>query len=264
MNADPITFVLAVNKRDVLNANFFASPCLQAPHLYQILLQEGFGSAALAYNDAIDKSINDLIVFCHQDMFFPSSWVAELQSAVQYLESSGRRWGVLGCSGVTQDRRWVGHVYSTGVGFIGSPSVPQEVQTLDEIVLVIRKSSGLRFDEALSHFHLYGSDICLQAAQKSMKSYAISAFCFHNTLQGYLLPQEFYDGCSYMRRKWRGSLPIQTTCVRITRFNVPIYWKRLREVFERHIRRRANKSTRVHDVVSAYQQLSASCRRSCS
>ncbi len=52
---------------------------------------------------------------------------------------------------------------------------------LDELLLVIRRSSGLSFDDGLPSFHLYGADICLQAQMGGMKSYIITAFCIHNS-----------------------------------------------------------------------------------
>ena len=243
--------------RDILEKNFLKSPCLCDTHPRQVLLQENFTSAALAYNDAIDKSVNDLIVFCHQDIFFPDAWVSQLQAAIRYLESHYPKWGVLGCSGTTRDGDYRGYVYSLGVGYIGKPSEPAEVQTLDEIVLIMRKSSGLRFDETLPHFHLYGADICLRAAMQGMKSYAISAFCVHNTNMDYRLSDEFYEGCEHIRRRWKELLPIQTTCIRITKVNMPIYWRRFRERCLRYIRsRKQHKVTRVSDVKRLFEELS--------
>ena len=78
---EKVTFVVAVNDRDVLNSNFLASPCLKQEAGNPIILQEHFTSAARAYNDAIDKSSNDLIVFCHQDMFLPELWISDLARA---------------------------------------------------------------------------------------------------------------------------------------------------------------------------------------
>lgn len=234
--AEPITFVVAMNKREVLENNFLASPCVQGSHAHQILLQENFASAGAAYNDAIDRSANDLLVFCHQDMYFPESWQPQLEVALEHLGGLDPEWGVLGCSGITRDGALHGVVYSSGVGIIGQPSEPEPVQTLDEIVLILRKSSGLRFDETLPHFHLYGADICLRARERGRKSYAISAFCVHNTHQSLILPPEFYEGCEWMRRKWKGELPIQTTCIRITRWNLPIYRRRMNEWYLRYIR----------------------------
>jgi hypothetical protein len=252
----PITFVVAVNNKEILGRNFLASPCLRDPHPHQILFQENFSSAALAYNDAIDKSVNDLIVFSHQDMFFPGPWIAQLQRNCDQLGSQDPKWGVLGCSGITRVRQMRGHVYSSGLGIVGNTSEPGEVQTLDEIVLIIRKSSGLRFDEGLPHFHFYGVDICLRAAERGMKSYAISAFCLHNTYQNYNLPSEFYECCEHIRKVWKKSLPIQTTCITISKSNIPVYWRRLRQAYLKHIRRKEYESTRVDDVMRVFEEVS--------
>ena len=81
-----------------------------------------------------------------------------------------------------------------------------------------------------------------------MKSYAISAFCIHNTHQPLVLPPEFYQCCKYIRRTWSNCLPIQTTCVRITTYDIPIYARRLREAYLRYIRRKEFGGTRVKDV----------------
>ncbi len=251
-----ITFAVAVNDRKVFANNFLASPGLQAVHDHQILVQEGFESAAKAYNDAIDRSPDDLIVFCHQDILLPEGWLCELQRALAQLLVEDPRWGVLGCYGETLNNGGRGYLYSSGLGVMGRPfELPAPVQTLDEIVLVLRKSSGLRFDEALPNFHLYGADICLRAAELGMKSYAISAFCIHNTHQSLILPREFYECCKHVRLVWKDRLPIQTACIRITRSNLSIYLRRLREVYLRYLRRKEFTGTRVQDALRLLEEL---------
>jgi glycosyltransferase involved in cell wall biosynthesis len=243
-----ITFVVSVNDREVFDRNFLASPCLSRLRDYQVLTQQNFSSAAKAYNDAIDRSANDLIVFCHQDILLPEGWLWQLEHALSQLESLDPNWGVLGSYGKTQDGRGWGHVYSSGRGVIGEPfDQPIEIQTLDEIVLILRKSSGLRFDDSLPHFHFYGTDICLRATQRGLKSYAVSTFCIHNTHQYLVLPKEFYECCRHIKRIWKSYLPIQTTCVRITKLNLSIYTRRLRELKLRHIRRIEYGGRRVQD-----------------
>ena len=234
-----ITFAVAVNQREVFENNFLASPCLRKSCDHQILVQEGFDSATKAYNDAIGRSLNDLIVFAHQDVILPETWLSELQHALSHLEIEDPNWGVLGCYGETQSDNGRGYVYSSGLGILGRPlKHPSPVQTLDEIVLILRKSSGLRFDDTLPHFHFYGADICLTAARMGLKSYAISAFCIHNTRQTLVLPKEFYASCRHIKRAWKDCLPIQTTCIKITKFNIPVYTRRLREAYLRYIRRK--------------------------
>lgn len=246
-----ITFVIAVNDRELFEHNFLASPCLAQLKDHEILVQEKFSSAAKAYNDAIDRAAHDLIVFCHQDILLPESWPSQLESALRYLESHDPNWGVLGSYGKTQDGRGWGHVYSSGRDVIGEPfEQPVVIQTLDEIVLILRKSSGLRFDDSLPHFHFYGADICLRAASRGLKSYAISTFCIHNTHQYLVLPKEFYECSSHIKRVWKNFLPIQTTCIRITRFDLPVYSRRLREFYLRHIRRKEWGGRRVQDPIA--------------
>lgn len=251
---DQATFVVAVNNREVLEDNFLSSPCLHQPHKYTILFQESFPSAAKAYNDAIEKSPNDLLIFCHQDIYLPEEWLSDVQRALDFLDHHDPVWGVLGCAGITRNKQMWGQVYSSGLGVIGQAAEhPAPVQTLDEIVLILRKSSGLRFDELLPHFHLYGADICLRASERGMTNYAIPAFCIHNTAQIFTLPAEFYAGCQYIKRVWGDHLPIQTTCARITRFNVPIYIQRLRETYLRYTRHRG--ATRASDVGRVLEQV---------
>ncbi len=245
---NPITFVIAVNDRDLFERNFLASPCLRQSQHHQILIQENFNSAAKAYNDAIDRAANDLIVFCHQDIVLPEAWLSQLQLSLDNLAITDPNWGVLGSYGKTQDGCGWGCVYSSGRNIVGEPlDRPVVVQTLDEIVLILRKSSGLRFDGLLPHFHFYGADICLRAAKRGMKSYTIYAFCIHNTHQTLVLPKEFYECCRYIKHVWKNHLPIQTTCIKITRFNLPLYYRKLREFHLRYIRRKECGGTRVRE-----------------
>jgi glycosyltransferase involved in cell wall biosynthesis len=252
------TFAVAVNNRELFENNFLASPCLRDRREHQILAQEGFPSASLAYNDAIDKSLDDLIVFCHQDIYLPEAWLSQLQNALDFLEARDPAWGVLGCGGSTRDGPGRGHLYSTGIGVFGKAGDPPAlVQTLDEIVLIIKKSSGLRFDETLPYFHLYGTDICLRAAKREMRSYAISAFCIHNAHAGLILPEEFYQCCAHIQRVWKDALPVHTPCMKITRFSVPIYRRRLHEAYLRYIRRKVVAQIRAKNVQQLAEDLVA-------
>lgn len=254
----PITFVVAVNNRQIYENNFLASLCFESEHPHQILAQEGFSSAARAYNDAIDKSDNDLIVFAHQDILLPRGWIKDLQDALESLEESDPTWGVLGCYGEPLYGTGRGYIYSPHCGFLGSPlNLPAPVQTLDEIVLILRKSNGLRFNERLPHFHFYGAEICMAAADRGMKSYAISALCIHNTQQNLVLPKEFYESYVFTKRIWRRYLPIRTTCIRITRFDSELYKRKLHDLYQRFIKRKEVGATRVRNGRELFENIEA-------
>jgi hypothetical protein len=251
-----ITFAVAVNNREILEDNFLASPCFHPAHTHEILLQTGFRSAALAYNDAIERASNDLVVFAHQDLFLPGAWMEQLTLSLDVLEKTDPNWGVLGCWGVTSRREFVGHLYSNGLGVLGAASTrPAPVQTLDEVVLILRKSSGLRFDTGLPHFHLYGSDICLSAANNGMKAYALSAFCVHNTRQLLILPPEFYECCKYMRRRWWNVLPVHTACITISRSYAEVGARRLRELYLRAVGKDQRATARRSGVAGILAEL---------
>jgi hypothetical protein len=249
MSKRKFTFVAAVNNQDVLKSNLLASPCFRKPHPHEILIQEGFRSAGKAYNDAINKSQNEFLIFLHQDIILPEAWLSQLENALEYLEEKDPAWGVLGCYGETQTQGGRGWVYQSGRGIIGAPfERPAPVQTLDEIVLILRKSCGLQFDESLPHFHLYGTDICLRAEQAGRRNYAIPALCIHNSSQGLILPKEFYECYWHVRRTWGSQLPVQASCIRITRLNLTMYKRRLYEIYFRYRRPPVSEGFRAEDV----------------
>jgi hypothetical protein len=110
---------------------------------------------------------------------------------------------------------------------LGSSQLPIRVQSLDEIVLVIRKSTGLRFDPMLPNFHLYGTDICLESNKRGFENYAISNYCVHNSLPVYELPIEFWQCAEYLRIKWRRELPIKSCCTTISTSSIIMSLKRI-------------------------------------
>lgn len=222
---ESVTFVVAVNDRRVLDNTFLVSPIFNNCNMLEIIIKEGYSSASTAYNEGLDEATSDLIVFAHQDIFFPEKWLDELFHALFKIEVSSRRWGVVGCFGVTSENNRYGHLFSTGLDKVlgGTIAQPMPVQTLDEIVLVMRKSAGLRFDEDLPHFHFYGADICMLAKRAGMVNYAIDAFCIHNSNQVRRFPKEFYQCYHYVKNKYKPFLPIQTSCIRITRHNGQCY-----------------------------------------
>jgi hypothetical protein len=244
-----LTIAVAVNDLSVLQQNLLLSPGLLNNGRHELLIKRGFRSASLAYNSALDEAKNDTIVFVHQDIYLPDTWFADLRRCIRSLDRAGARWGVLGCFGSRRGAvGGLGRVYTNGMGRHGRVlSEPEPVETLDEIVLVMRRSSGLRFDVRLPHFHLYGTDICMEAREQGMSTFAFQGFCVHNTRQLLTLPAEFYESYRYLRRKWRHALPIYASCITFSPSNGPFYWRRLRELSERFLGARRVAKTRLDD-----------------
>lgn len=247
MVQESITIVTAVNNRQVLEDNLLQSPALRE-RSFQLLIKEGFPSASLAYNSAIADADSDLLVFVHQDIYLPEGWLARVVASVRWLERAGVNWGVLGCFGSRRKADGgLGQVYTTGLGVHGNAILnPEPVETLDEIVLIIRRSSGLLLDPSLPHFHMYGVDLCLSARSKGFTNFAIPAFCIHNTHQT-ALPREFWSCYWYVKRKWFNFLPIHTSCVKISRFDADLRERQLRELIGYALGRRHPPIERLSD-----------------
>jgi hypothetical protein len=235
MLQESISVAVSVNNQEVLERNLLLSPGVFEKGRNQLIVRRRFESASLAYNSALDAADNDIVVFVHQDVYLPSTWLADLKRCLEYLENKGANWGVLGCYGFRKGAEYgLGRVYTRGIGLHGRCiSSPEPIETVDEIILVLRKSSGLRFDEGLPHFHFYATDICMTARERGLVNYAFQGFCVHNTNQLMILPEEFYTCYRFVRQKWSHYLPIQTSCIKISAFNQEFYRRRIVEAAQR-------------------------------
>lgn len=205
-----IDIVAAVDSEGVLSANLARSAVLgQANVNFQ--RQRGFRSAASAYNSAFSKAKSETVVFVHQDVYLPRRWFSQLQSAVQWLNETDPNWAVLGVYGVTDRGKHIGYVWSSGLNrVLGGPFVePVRVDSLDELLIVLRKRPQLRFDENLPGFHLYGTDIVQEARSLGYGSYAICAPVVHNSRPVVYLSNSYLAAYDYERKKWKCGLPIQ-------------------------------------------------------
>jgi GT2 family glycosyltransferase len=209
------TVICAANNEQVLQSCLLNSPDIG--DVAEVILQKGYASAAVAYNSGLQEAKTDLVVLIHQDVYLPKGWLAVLNRSLDVLSKVDPNWGVLGVWGVNESKDSTGFLYCAANGRLGQLfKGTREVRSLDEVLLVMRKSSGLRFDERLPGFHMYGTDICLEARRRGMKSYVVPAPCVHNTNGYRMLPLQFWLGYLFMRKKWKTELPIATSCTEIT------------------------------------------------
>lgn len=181
---------------------------------YEVIPVMNFGnpySAAQALNIGIEKARGDVVVLCHQDVIFYDGWVDMLFERIQEIEElpDRKKWGVLGTAGITKRDDTAGVVHSIK-GTLQWQATKRArvypVQTVDEHCMIIRKSSGLRFDEKnFDGFHFYGPDICLNALDKGLKNYGILCPLVHDSNSGSLVSgkREFMRLLNNLARKWR-------------------------------------------------------------
>jgi len=250
------TIISAVNDSKVLESCLLRSPDVTGLEKF---FQRDFPSASSAYNRALDKATGDIVIFVHQDVYLPPGWLQRLQWTIQQLETTDPQWGVLGVCGLTPQGELRSWVYSSGLGTVLGKQFPTplQVRTLDEVILVIRRASGLHFDERLPGFHMYGTDICLEAEKLGMHNYAVPCFLYHNSNGIKNLPWAFWQACLHVRRKWWSRLPVRSPCTVVTRWPVGTLRQMVARFFQYNLKRRGV-GKRVPDPVAACAELERS------
>jgi len=209
-----LQIVAAVNDEEILAHNLMRSAIIREG-LVDLKCYRGAQSASKAYNAGLDDTTGRIVVFAHQDVFLPDAWAEQLARAVCQIESVDPDWAVIGAFGVDLAGRPVGHAWSTGLArrLGGRFEAPFETTSIDEFLIVLNRASGLRFDPALPGFHLYGTDIVLEAADKGLKSYVAEIPAIHNSKPVHGYGGGYTDAWRFMRRKWSERLPVRTLTV---------------------------------------------------
>lgn len=224
--------VAAVNDDECLANNLAASPILSEGSV-PLIIKHRYKSATLAYNEGLDSANADIVIFAHQDIYLPQGWEKKLLSAIHSLELRGETWGVLGVIGADKAGNLVGGAWSNGLQLkIESKfTSPTPVRSLDEIVLILRKNSGLCFDGNLPGFHLFGTDIVLTAIKSGLGAYVFDGPVVHNSLRVKKLGLSYCAAYRYMQHKWIEELPVFTLILPITRSSWPLLrnWCKERE-----------------------------------
>lgn len=209
------SIICSANKPEVLNENLLKSPGI---HEHDIIVVFGANNVPNAYNRAVKIATEEILIFVHQDVFLPEGFFGELEESISKLCSE--QWGILGPIGVRLDESgntvYMGDVVDRGNRLGKNDSLPEQIQTLDEMMLICKKEDAF-FDEKIpTKHHMHGTDLCLNSISNGRKNFAVKAFCYHNCFSlSYELPDEFYLASEYVRNKWRSLLPVVTTCIRL-------------------------------------------------
>ncbi|MDU8926236.1 hypothetical protein RXV86_02455 [Alisedimentitalea sp. MJ-SS2] len=223
-----IALVVASHNQDILGFNLKASPCLLNDS-HQLHVIQDAPSASIAYNRGLELSDAEIIVFVHHDVYLPVGWSELLQKRVAEVEALDPDWALLGPVGVDEYGTVFGPVWSTSLGQIVGrvPTKPVPIQSYDELMIVMRRDAGLRFDEKLPNFHLYGTDIVQTALGQNKGCYSVSLPVIHNDGFHDTLGEDFSQCLRYMQKKWHSRLPLKTAVTEITRSGIK-HWREKR------------------------------------
>lgn len=222
-------FVVTVNDDECLKNNLLQSQCVNSENL---IIQRAFSSAAAAINNAVDKYCDtEYVIFVHQDVYLPADWLDNLRKTIETLNVQDDTWAVIGVAGTNLDGNIIGRLWSQGIEQeINSGQKMEKVRSLDEVILVLKKKTGLRFDEHIAGYHLYGTDIVQQAILHGHNCYCVHMPIIHNDKKKYILDGSYHEAYKLMKKKWRNNLPIATTVIPITRHGLEYYYRNMKQL----------------------------------
>jgi hypothetical protein len=226
--------------------NFHQSDCAHDPENEVVLIENRgnlrFPRLGEALNEGIEQAQHEIIVAVHEDVWLYENWQGDLTTALEKLARIDPNWAVLGCVGINEQGTCVGHwrdPHGGGNTFIEGHRVA-EISSLDEQLLILRRSSGLRFDPEIPGIHGLGTDLLLSAKKQGLRSYVINAPSWHKRHDGqgcpiqgpeesdkirhretltYLADKRCCD--DYIRYKWHQQAPFRSTSTTYGPFRHP-------------------------------------------
>lgn len=247
-----LAVVVACNNEGILNANLRRSPII-AEGRVPLHVEWHAPSAAVAYNRGLEATDSELVIFAHQDVFLPRGWEVLLRRRIAALERRDPNWALVGSFGIGLDGAGYGPVWVSSIGYIDGRVRPEPVpvQGFDEHLIVMRRRGGLKFDEDMPSFHLFGTDIVQAARKAGLGAYAVALPLVHNDRYKDQFGSDFVAAYRFMQRKWRSELPLRTSVIKISWHGLHLVRARWHNAKSRAIRQNIALPTSVDPRVYA-------------
>lgn len=231
-----LAIICVSNRPDILEQNLNASPMVASGQV-PVHVEANPPSASIGYNRGLEATDAPILIFAHQDVYFPPGWEALLLRQIAEITRRDPNWALIGSYGIGEDGAGYGPVWSSSIGHvIGRVAMePVPVQSFDELLIIMRRDAGLRFDEALPGFHLYGTDIVQMARTNGQGAYVAALPVVHNDRVHGELGQDFVDCFRFIKRKWPTRLPLRTPITKITWHELQLHKERWNLVISQKI-----------------------------
>lgn len=176
-----------------------------------------FNSATKAFNKYIKEAKNELLMFVHPDIrFLKTDSLSQIVQSVNEL----KEFGIVGVAGAKKGENGerviiTNIVHGSKKEIAGYPLIkPEEVQTLDECLFLIRKDylKKVKFKERDS-WHLYAVEYCLNALSNGDKVYVIPANVWHMS-NGKSLDYHYMLDLMTMAKEYRDQFQVLYTTVK--------------------------------------------------
>ncbi len=153
------------------------------------------------------------IIICHQDVLMDKDNIYDLRKRLIELDKVDSNWAICGNAGAMGPNYIVYHISYPKGKMMSKGKFPLKVSSLDENFLLIKNNACLSFANNLTGFHLYATDLCLNAELNGFNSYVIRFNLTHksrgnSSADFHKIRKELIKKYNYFfRSRW-----IQTTC----------------------------------------------------
>ena len=165
-------------------------------------------------NKVMAEAAEPYVIFCHQDVLFDKGdGFSQLVDRLKALDALDPKWAIAGNAGCTAVLGPIVRI-NDPTGYQNFEQLPEKVYSLDENFLVIRAASNLRCSEVLQGFHLYATDLCLQATRRDLSCYVIDFLITHLSA-GNLTGEDFQRSTTRFIQHWNQSFSlclVRTPC----------------------------------------------------
>jgi hypothetical protein len=204
-----ISLVSPVNREEIFETCIAASPDIVSGRL-EMQAYRGCANFGVMANAALDSANSEWLMFVHQDVYLPAGFADRAEAQLGRLIAQEPSAMIAGVIGLDCEDRVVGQTWSSGMGrIVGKPlAAPVRVHTLDEMILIVKVDSGLRFDLGLPGFHLYATDLIVAAAGAGKTAWVIDLPAIHHSHRVVSFGGSYRIAYRYLQRKWRAQLPL--------------------------------------------------------
>lgn len=152
------------------------------------------------------------LIVVHQDVVCIDH-KERLLAILEKLNVTDSSWAIAGNAGYNGYHQPRMHITYGGNKVTTTP-LPARVQSLDENLLVINNSKPITVSPNIRGFHLYGTDICLRAAQQQYTAYVIPFMVHHFSMGNLKDLESFIPRFIQVYENYVPGQFIQTTCTR--------------------------------------------------
>jgi hypothetical protein len=206
--------VVPTTRDNQLRLNVAASPGL-AEVQARIVTCSAAVDPAQALNQGLLHCDSDWVLFCHQDVYFPSGFGEQLNALLASVPADQRDQTLIGFAGMAVNASANGFAPA---GFVidrlhrFDHPASERVLSIDELAIVVSRRSIHRIDPAIG-WHLWATELCLASiCNHQVFPRIVRLPLFHNSLNDHQLPQAFHRSAQYLAAKYPSFGPIHTLC----------------------------------------------------